>query len=31
MERFQANIMMDMEATLKDVQESVDDAHMEGF
>ena len=31
MERFQANIMMDMEATLEDIQESVDDAHMEGF
>tara|TARA_R100001510_G_C7518430_1_gene114964 strand:- start:211 stop:579 length:369 start_codon:yes stop_codon:yes gene_type:complete len=31
MERFQANIMMDMEVTVKDVQESVDDAHMEGF
>ena len=31
MERYQANIMMDMEVTLKEVQESVDDAHMEGF
>ena len=31
MERFQANIMMDMEATLEEIQESVDDAHMEGF
>ena len=30
-QRFQANIMMDMEATLEDVQEGVDDAHMEGF
>jgi len=31
MKRFQANIMMDMEATLEEIQESVDDAHMEGF
>ncbi len=29
--RFQANIMMDIEATLKEVQEAVDEAHMEGF
>ena len=29
--RFQANIMMDMEATIKDVQSAVDDAHMDGF
>jgi len=29
--RFQANIMMDMEATLKEVQEAIDEAHMEGF
>ena len=29
--RFQANIMMDMEATQKEVQEAVGAAHMEGF
>ena len=31
MGRFQANIMMDMEVTLEEIQESIDDAHMEGF
>ena len=29
--RFQANIMMTMEATVKDVQNAVDDVIMEGF
>ena len=29
--RFQANIMMTMEATIKDVQSAIDDVIMEGF
>ena len=29
--RFQANIMMTMEATVKDVQHAIDDVIMEGF
>ena len=29
--RFQANIMMEMEATKKDVQSAIDDIIMEGF
>ena len=29
--RFQANIMMEMEATKKDVQSAIDDVIMEGF
>ena len=29
--RFQANIMMEMEATIKDVQNAIDEVIMEGF